>query len=90
MKAELKKIGAATATWKIVGTSTTTDLYFDIMWGIKSDLKTDTKATMTNYLSMAMSEGFIFEDLMFAGYPEYPTKEKAIGATKDAFSQLVS
>ena len=42
---------------------------------------------MTNYLRMAMSEGFTFEDTKYAGYP---TKVHAIIATKDAFSQLAS
>ena len=42
---------------------------------------------MTNYLRMAMSEGFTFEDTNYAGYP---SKDQAIKATKDAFSQLAS
>ena len=42
---------------------------------------------MTNYLRMAMSEGFTFEDTKYAGYP---SKDQAVIATKDAFSQLAS
>ena len=45
---------------------------------------------MRNYLRMAMSEGFLFEDLRYAGYPENPSIDKAVGATKDAFSKLFS
>jgi len=39
---------------------------------------------MTNYLTMAMHEGILFED---SGYTKYPSKDEVIKATKDAFSQ---
>ena len=42
---------------------------------------------MTNYLRMAISEGFTFEDTKYAGYP---SKDLAVIATKDAFAQLAS
>ena len=41
VRAEFKKIGGATGTWKNIGNSST-DNSFDVAWGIKSDLKNDT------------------------------------------------
>ena len=41
VRAEFKKIGVATGTWKNIGNSST-DNSFDVAWGIKSDLKNDT------------------------------------------------
>ena len=78
-----KKIGAARGTWKNIGTSFS-DLPFYIYWGISSQLSTDAPATMMNYLTMAMHEGILFED---SGYTKYPSNDKVIKATKDAFSQ---
>ena len=41
VRAEFKKIGVATGTWKNIGVSTT-DNSFDVKWGIKSDQSADT------------------------------------------------